>query len=180
MRRLPVLVVLILTLALPGLATAGERDLEQLSGTWVLAEGEDSIRARIDQSIDGMLSQMDGVYAAFRWIAGPQLRKYAKVCSRYELKVEGDQFVWRCDDDGRQVRNFDKAAAPIVGEDGNLYDVSVALMSEGIRMLKEGVSGGERAVFQADDPGTLVVSKAMFSTHMPNEVAWSMTYRRIE
>jgi hypothetical protein len=178
-RRVVLATVLIAALSLPAAAFAGD-ELTHLSGTWVLAEQEDSIRARIDRAIEGAMDQMEGVYAAFRWVARPQLRKFAKVCERYELEVNGDHFTWRCDDDGAQERVIGKGSGPVIGEDGNIYDVKIAATSAGVRMLSEGAAGGERAVFAQADDSNLLVSKAMFSPHMPDEVAWTMRYRRIE
>lgn len=178
--RLALAAVLIAALSLPAAARADEADLALLSGTWVLAEREDSIRARIDQAIEGLMDQMEGVYAALRWVARPQLRKWAKVCERYELRVDGTNFVWRCNDEDAQERAFGRSSAPIIGEDGNIYDVKVALNDSSVRVLTDGVSGGERAVFASSDPSTMLVSKSMYSPHMPDEVAWTMRYRRIE
>jgi hypothetical protein len=171
--------LLVFLLSLPSAASAGDQ-VAQLSGTWVLAEREDTVRSRIDDAIESLMDQMEGVYAAFRWVARPQLRKWAKVCERYELRVDGDQFLWRCDDDVAQERLFGRASAPIIGEDGNIYDVRVAVADAGVQMVSDGASGGERAVFRPADARTMLVSKAMYSPHMPDEVAWTMRYKRID
>ncbi len=179
MRHIALTALLITALSLPAIASAGD-SAAQLSGTWVLAEQEDTIRTRIDDAIESIMDQMEGVYAAFRWVARPQLRKFAKVCERYELRVDGDQFTWRCDDDGAQERVFGKGSAPIIGEDGNIYDVRVALNDSAISMTSDGASGGERAEFLPRDGSTMVVRKAMYSPHMPDEVSWTMRYRRVQ
>lgn len=178
--RLALAAVLIAALSLPSAAFAADVLPGQLSGTWVLAEREDSIRARIDDAIEGLMDQMEGVYAALRFVARPQLRKWAKVCERYELRVDGTNFVWRCNDEGAQERAFGQTSAPIIGEDGNVYDVRVALNDAGVRMSTDGVSGGERALFLPADGSTMLVTKSMYSPHMPDEVSWTMRYRRIE
>ena len=110
--------------------------------------------------------------------AAPQVRQGLRAL--HDLRVDGDQFTWRCDDDGEQERFFGRGSAPIVGEDGNLYEVKVALNESAIAMTSDGASGGERAVFRPADSGTMVVSKAMYSPHMPDEVSWTMKYRRVE
>lgn len=147
----------------------------QLSGQWVLDDTPDGLREKVDAAIETAVVHMP---RAFRLFARPALRKHATTCDELFLDVDSQTVTRQCNDGAPLTRLLDNSEGDIVGKDGKRCDVDVTLDRFGVHLVFQNTEGGQRDHYRTEGGDTLVVTHELYAEQLPEDLVWTVRYRR--
>jgi hypothetical protein len=157
-------------------ATAAVAGEPLLSGSFRLAEPPDQVTEKHTGAIERAVSSLPW---AFRPFARPRLEGAVNNCAKVELDLASERFRARCDAEPafEMPRGAEHA---ITGDDGKRYDVDLTVTDTQATLQFEGEEGGQRTTYAPQPDGSLLLTKELFSPHLPEPVRWTVLYRPAE
>ncbi|MBW1881086.1 MAG: hypothetical protein JRJ84_22260 [Deltaproteobacteria bacterium] len=161
----------------PAFAAPTPEQQQSMTGRFVSAEEESTVRARIDQSVEHTAMQFPW---AIRPLARPRLREGAIFCPDFSTHLEAETLTIQCAGKSALVRRLDGSDGPFTLEKGKAYDTDIQL--EDVHTLAVSYVGERgnrdvRYVFRADGVRLLV---SVYGPHLTTPMQWDIDYRRVE
>lgn len=146
----------------------------ELTGRYSLAEPPAALVTKHEEAVEQALKQLPW---AFRPFARSRLAQAVRNCAVVELRLDPTTFRSRCDDDG-PVTHARGADSALTGDDGKRYTVALTTTAESATISFTGDEGGQRTIYAPQPDGALLLTKELFSPHLPKPVRWTVRYRR--
>ncbi len=172
----------VLWLALMGLAAAAPptAELRELTtGHFVLADDPAIYEPVLDAAVE---QGMESLPFFIKPLARMRLRPavYETVCPELTLGLSSSLFDVSCG--GEQApfsRRLDGSDGPIM-DDGDAYQVRIEHGPRWISLRFAGDKGGQANRYSFEADGSMVLHATIFSPYLPDDLIWSLRYRRVD
>lgn len=154
-----------------GAAVAGE---PSLTGTWVLDETDEALRARHEAAVQSALDQLPW---ALRPLARSPLQQIIGNCRELELGVHTETFRLRCDAHPELRVDPRRSPQPVEGQNGERIEMRIEAAPHAATLAFQGPEGGQRTAYHLDGD-RLVVTTRLQGERLPEPVTWTVRYRR--
>ena len=167
----------LMMMGLAGAAAPSPELLARATGSFVLAEGPALYEPKLDAAVE---SGMDSLPFFVKPLARLRLKPavYETVCPGLSIGLSAEVFDLSCG--GEQApfsRKLDGSDGPVIDE-GDAYQVRIEHGPDWVSIRFSGEKGGQanRYVFQPD--GGMVLHATIFSPYLPDDLSWTLRYRR--
>jgi hypothetical protein len=147
------------------------------TGRFVLAEAPSAYQPRLDAAVEqGMVSLPFIIKPLARLRLRPAV--YETVCEELSLGLDGERLRVSCG--GEQApfdRRLDGSDGPIF-DDGDAYRVDILVTERSVGLRFEGDRGGQANTYRFEPDGSMVLQATIFSPYLPDDLNWSLRYRR--
>ena len=171
---------LLALLAVPVIfAQAPSAELQALaSASFVLADAPVVYEPVLDAAVEG---GMESLPFFVKPLARLRLRPavYETVCPKLDLALDGERLHVSCG--GEQApfsRRLDGGDGPIQ-DDGDTYHVQVLITERSVGLRFAGDKGGQSNIYAFEPDGGMVLHATIFSPYLPDDLVWTMRYRRV-
>ncbi len=167
---------MILFLALSaGAAPPSQGFQERLSGVYEVSIDPAQVKAITEAAIDKAVNSLNWTFRPF---ARPALRRSTGLCQRTRLELSATHFSGACVSRREQGFSYPVSGLiPTYVDEGEEYQVTFTLRDgEWVALRHEGPRGGMVARWSVSDGGGLEVEKRVFSSRLPEDMAWTVPY----
>jgi hypothetical protein len=161
----------------PGLAAPTPAQQQTMTGRFVSAEDEPTVRARIDQAVEDCAAQFSW---AIRPFARPRLREGAIFCPDFSTHLEAETLTIQCAGRSALVRLLDNSDGPFTLDRGKAYDTEIQLVDEHTLAVSYIGERGNRDVRYAFHADGLRLSVSVNGPQLKIPMQWEIDYRRVE
>jgi hypothetical protein len=145
----------------------------------VLAEAPAAYAPRLDAAVE---RGMEALPFFIKPLARLRLRPsvYETVCPSLSLSLTEALLDVSCG--GEQApfsRRLDGSDGPIL-DDGDAYQVVIQHGPRWVSLRFAGDKGGQENRYQFEADGSMVLSATIFSPYLPDDLVWSLRYRRVD
>ncbi len=149
------------------------------TGHFVLAEPREVYVPRLEAAVeDGMASLPFFIKPLAKLRLRPAV--FNTVCESVDLALTAERFDISC---GGELAPFSRALdnsdGPII-DDGDPYDVRVEHGENWVSIRFSGEMGGRASRYELEPDGGMVIHTVIFSGYLPDELSWSLRYRRAD
>lgn len=143
-------------------------------GTWVIAEPEAVIQARIDAAVDKAAAE----FGMFKGIARPRIARGAVWCRQYVMDLTADPLRWTCDDKKELATPQDQLgkSRTLNLPQGKVKSV-ISWEGDDLKARFGDADGARSNVFRFDGD-RMVVEISIESSKLSAPVRWTIPYRR--
>lgn len=169
---------ILLVLAHPALAQDAEpaaAPASHLTGRYELAVSASELQATLDAAVEKAAAEFNPLIRGF---ARSRLQRATNMCQRYEIRVSGDRWTHRCDDDPPLDRVIDATVVSWKPDEGDPVDTTLSVQGDVARVVLKGESGTRTNLFRSD-AGGLDLEIVIESDALDQPMRWTTRYRRV-
>ncbi len=149
------------------------------TGHFVLAEPPTVYEPRLDAAVE---KGMESLPFIVKPLARLRLRPavYNTVCGEVSLALDVETFQLSCG--GEQApftRRLDGSDPPLI-DDGDPYQVEVRVEADRVGLRFSGDKGGQANTYVFQTDGSMVLHATIFSKYLPDDLSWTLHYRRAD
>ena len=156
------------------ISMAALASVPDLTGTWILDESDETLRARHESAIQSAVDQLPW---ALRPFARGPLEKIIRSCRELKLRFDSEALHLRCDDLPPFELAPPRPRSTIHGERGEPIEVRWSTTPASATLAFQGEEGGQTTTYLLQDDA-LQLTTTLQGPRLPEPVSWEARYRR--